>query len=87
MNCANCKYNDGMLYTSIPPKYRCTITNEFHLEDDDCNVEFETVKHGKWEVVHDSNGVHHVCPHCGEWRYHSKQLYCGNCGAKLDEVM
>lgn len=40
MNCANCEHNDGMVYTSFPPKYRCTITNEFHFGDDDCNVEF-----------------------------------------------
>lgn len=49
-------------------------------------VDAEPVKHGRWEVVHDNNGAHHVCPYCGEWRYHSKQLYCGNCGAKMDEV-
>ena len=42
------------------------------------------VKHGMWETVHDNNGVHQVCPYCGEWRYHSKQLYCGNCGARMD---
>ena len=49
-------------------------------------IEAEPVKHGRWETVHDNNGVHQVCPYCGEWRYHNKQLYCGNCGVRMDEV-
>lgn len=51
MKCANCEYNDGMVYTSLPPKYRCTITNEFHFGDDNCNVDFAPVircKDCKW---------------------------------------
>lgn len=42
MKCANCEHNDGMIYTSMPPKYRCTITNEFHFGDNDCNAERRT---------------------------------------------
>lgn len=41
--CAYCEYNDGAVYTSDPPKYRCTVTGEYHLALDDCNVEFAPV--------------------------------------------
>lgn len=43
MNCAYCKYNDGMVYTSFPAKYKCSVTGGFHLALDDCNVDFEPV--------------------------------------------
>jgi hypothetical protein len=39
MLCGSCEYTDGCCYTSIPPKVKCTITNEFHLYDDECNCE------------------------------------------------
>ena len=81
MKCANCKYNDRMVYTSIPPKYKCTITNEFHFSLDSCNVEFAPVKHGKW-----INGKCSVCeadaPYTedGFW---TKTPYCPNCGSHM----
>ena len=28
--CSNCEMNDGMVYTSYPPKYRCTISGHFN---------------------------------------------------------
>ena len=40
---------------------------------------------GKWILVTDSNGQHYVCDHCGEWRYHQNQKFCGECGAKMEE--
>lgn len=39
MTCGMCPFNDGMCYTSNPPKRKCTITNEFHYYDDECNCE------------------------------------------------
>ena len=42
-NCANCKYNDGTVYISLPPKYKCTITGEFHNAYGDCNVDLVPV--------------------------------------------
>lgn len=36
--CANCKHNDGLVYTSFPPKYRCTITNNFHFGYEFCEL-------------------------------------------------
>ncbi len=29
-SCSNCGHNDGMVYTSYPVKYKCTLTNEWH---------------------------------------------------------
>ena len=40
---------------------------------------------GKWILVTDSNGQHCVCDHCGEWKYHQRQKFCGECGAKMEE--
>lgn len=37
MTCGMCPFNDGMCYTSNPPKRKCTITGEFHFYDDECN--------------------------------------------------
>ena len=36
--CANCQHNDGLVYTSFPPKYRCTITNNFHFGYEFCEL-------------------------------------------------
>ena len=89
--CAYCEYNDGMVYTSIPPKYKCTITNEFHLGDDDCNVEFAPVKHGHWiDMQYPLAGHTFIsCSECGERldidsSYKSIINYCPNCGARMD---
>ena len=42
-------------------------------------------KTGKWILVTDSNGQHYVCDHCGEWRYHQNQKFCGECGYVMME--
>ena len=92
MNCAYCKYNDQMVYTSDPPKYRCAVTGEYHLALDDCNVEFEPVKHGRWilrRVYEDEYGngqFNYVCSECGAPAYEFSQPYCHKCGARMDEV-
>ena len=39
MNCGSCPFTDGCCYTSMPPKVKCTITNEYHYYDDICNCE------------------------------------------------
>ena len=95
MKCANCEHNDGMVYTSTPPKYRCTITNEFHLGGDDCNVEFAPVKHGRWIKNEDRSGWHCSC--CGKDDLYAypytennerelQDFYCPNCGADMREM-
>ena len=42
-------------------------------------------KTGKWILVTDNYGQHYICNHCGEWRYHQEQKFCGECGAKMEE--
>ena len=37
MLCGSCPFTDGCCYTSLPPKVKCNITNEFHYYDDECN--------------------------------------------------
>lgn len=87
MICAYCVYNDGAVYTSIPPKYKCTITNEFHFGLDNCDVEFAPVKHGRWiDDCYDQmdGGAYKitVCSVCGTPNPVSN--YCPNCGAKME---
>lgn len=36
--CGQCNKTDGVCYTSNPPKVKCTVTGEFHLYDDQCNI-------------------------------------------------
>ena len=40
-------------------------------------------KKAKWIIVTDSRGRHAECPYCGEWKYHSNQKFCGECGAEM----
>ena len=36
ITCANCPLNDGLVYTSFPPKFKCTATNEWHFGEHRC---------------------------------------------------
>lgn len=42
MSCGNCDKTDGLCYTSNPPKVRCTVTGEYRLYDDECNIKAGT---------------------------------------------
>lgn len=80
MNCAYCKYTDEMIYTSIPPQYKCTITGKFHFGADECDVEFKPVKHGRWIIRNERW-------HCSECDMQGfKFPYCPFCGADMREV-
>lgn len=49
--CCNCEFNDGFIYPTMPPKYKCTITNQYHFGNFDCNLELAPVvkcKDCKW---------------------------------------
>lgn len=35
-HCCNCPFNDGLVYTSFPAKYKCKITNEYNLAYHSC---------------------------------------------------
>lgn len=49
MTCGMCPFTDGMCYTSNPPKRKCTITDEFHYYDDECNCEYSRLLKEKEE--------------------------------------
>lgn len=42
--CANCKYNDGNVYTSNPPMYRCKITGKYRDGGETCDPVSKTVR-------------------------------------------
>lgn len=92
ITCANCQYNDGVVYTSMPPQYKCTITNKFHRNNDKCDVEFAPVRHAHWTeeyLASTSGGFYQVfrCSNC-QWDilgiFHPSN-YCPNCGAKMEK--
>ena len=92
MNCAICKHNDGNIYTSIPPKYRCKITGEYHESWNDCNVEFAPVKHAYWKKIgvslYECSNCQKVAPYYTEEEhivYWPELNYCPHCGAKMDD--
>ena len=85
ITCANCQYNDGMVYTSMPPQYKCTITNEFHHNNDKCDVEFTPIKHGHWVKSLDHYD-RYMCSVCGHLTYIESDNYCSYCGAKMGEA-
>lgn len=37
--CSNCEMNDGVVYTSNPPKYRCTLSGYFNEGTHVCNLD------------------------------------------------
>lgn len=37
MKCGNCDKTDGLCYTSLPPKVKCTVTGKFHECGDECD--------------------------------------------------
>jgi hypothetical protein len=39
MICGVCKYTDGLVYTSNPPKVCCKLTKDFHYASDECTCE------------------------------------------------
>jgi len=41
--CGNCEFNDGIVYTSCPVQYKCTITNEYHWARDICRIDFAPI--------------------------------------------
>ena len=93
MTCANCEHNDGMVYASMPPRYRCAITKELHLGNEACNVEFKPVKHGRWlktgqSFIFPEKFRNYFCSEClfelDRKSIRTEYRYCPNCGAKMD---
>lgn len=51
--------------------------------DGEEKADFMARKTGRWILVNDRNGQHSICEFCGEWKYHQKQKFCGECGAEM----
>ena len=81
-SCQFCEYNDGNVYTSYPPKYRCTIDGKFRNGRDECPIKFVPLRTGHWI----SHGSYFTCSVCGEEQYgvDTGRYYCQNCGAKME---
>ena len=54
--CAYCPMNDGTAYTSLPPMYKCSYTNDFHLGNHQCELELMPVVRCENCVNYDSYG-------------------------------
>ena len=82
--CQNCRFNDGMIYTSNPPKYKCTFDNQYY----DClhkrHLDLKPTKSGKWI----DRGYEVECPFCGftcnDTHYLGNGVACPNCAARMD---
>lgn len=89
--CGQCEYTDGLTYTSLPSKVKCTITGEYHFQNDICNIEFKPTIKAKWIIKPDfMMDVSNQCSACGKefilldgtsaiGDYH----FCPNCGATM----
>lgn len=50
-------------------------------------VDVEPIRHGHWKYLGiTGDRYHYSCSECGYIMYGEKYPYCGNCGAKMDEV-
>ena len=76
--CDDCKYNDGVCYTTYPVQYRCTITDNMHTAGYECDVEFKPEIVAHWEDC--SNGW--MCSACHRDNSNDTE-YCPHCGARM----
>ena len=86
MNCANCYFTDGLVYTSMPPKYKCTFDGNYYDGWHKCHLELALVKHAKWNAVdgyYNHSILMYQCSNCRN-EEHYKTNYCPNCGFKMD---
>ena len=42
-SCSNCRFNDGLVYTSNPLKYKCTFDNEYYKGYHICHLDLVPV--------------------------------------------
>lgn len=63
--CGECNYTDGVVYTSLPPQVKCTITNKYHLCDHVCEVYNDTFVNKK---LSKKDFIMTYCNNCGSQR-------------------
>ena len=71
-NCAYCKYNDGIVYTSSPPMYKCTINNTYYYGNSGCHafinptsiIRCKDCRNWQW------SGPDNDIMRCNYWNYH-----------------
>lgn len=89
--CGNCPFNDGLCYTSAPPKYKCTFDNNFYDGMHACHHELKPVIHAEWlegggivEFVGDDSFLRptYICSNCFDEEARASD-YCPKCGAKM----
>lgn len=81
------KCDDGMTATILVGKWNKAVRRVQDVFDnmtDKASMSQPERKKGKWIIVTDSRGQHAECPYCGEWKYHSNQKFCGECGVELE---
>lgn len=70
--------------------YRLGLDNEEVIKQfllTACVEDVEKVRHGKWIRTHNPIGQEiTLCSVCGNIKQQAYPNYCGNCGAKMDEV-
>lgn len=42
--CSSCRFTDGLIYTSNPPKIKCTLTGKFHTLNCKCDCDYLIAK-------------------------------------------
>lgn len=82
-HCGSCSFNDGLCYTSNPPKYRCTFDNNFYDGLHECHLELKPVEYAEW-IDH---GYEIECSACGftcsDEYYLGEKVACPNCGRQI----
>ena len=82
--CGNCYYNDGCVYTSNPPKYRCTFTGDFHFGNEPCKVDLVPVVRCKDCAIAQHDELF------GQWYCNGKEVkpdgYCSDGERRTDDA-
>ena len=82
--CKACRFNDGTVYLSNPPKYKCTFDGEFHDELHTCHLDLAPVvrckdcKYGELDDIDIPS--QYLCRYDGE-SWNDENHFC-SCGEK-----
>lgn len=83
--CGHCSFNDGSVYTSLPPKVKCMLTDKFHFMSDPCEIDFSKIdeENGNWHInkpLPDSEDIVEVvrckdCKYFNWWVSQGKEMF------------